>query len=164
MPMPAPVQTGKELGILLGGGMGHKGTRRGPCSRIGYRVRGRCELGDTWDAGARGVTPKPGLAEGLLGTTVLRGISGGSWGHRDRAVPLLNPGWRCPPPPASPASLLGQLGTVASLPDTEPLVMKCPLSSSIPVWLDTRPACTKVMYFPLGFYQPVSYCRRKEMI
>lgn len=93
-----------------------------------------------------------------------QGILRGSCGHQDRFVPLLNPGWRWPPPPASPGSLLGQLGTVAGLPDKELLVMKCLLSSSVPVWPDTRPVRAEVMLFLLDFYQPVSYCRRKEMI
>lgn len=164
MLMPAPVQTSKELGILPRGGMGQKGTWRGLCSRVGYQVGGCCELGDSWGAGAHGVTPKPALAGGLLGTTDPWGTSGGSWGHQDRAVPLPNPGWRCPLPPASPASLLGQSRTVAGHPDKEPLVLKCLLSSSVPAQPDTRPAHAKVTLFLLGFYQPVSYCRRKEMI
>lgn len=161
--MPAPVQTSKELGILPGVWDGTQGDtgRSLRWDRV-RRVGGCHELGDIWGAGARGITPKLVLAGGLLGTTDLQGISGGSWGHQDGAIPLLNPGWRCPLPPTSPASLLGQSGTVAGLPDKEPLVMKCLLSSSVPVGPDTQPTRAKVTLFPLGFYQPVSYCRRKK--
>lgn len=61
------------------------------------------------------VTTKPALP---LGTP------GGFWGCQDGAVLLLNLG--------QPPSLLGQFETVTGLPDKEPLVMKCLLSSSIP--------------------------------
>lgn len=76
-PMPAPVQTRKELGILPEGGMEHKGMRGGPYGRIRW-----AGLGAAMSWGTPGVSPW--VSWGPPSSGDLRRVLG----------PL---GWSCPP-------------------------------------------------------------------
>lgn len=74
---------------------------------------------------------------GHVGSHQSQRCLGDCWGSLSSGDPrwVLGPsGWSClpsKPGTASPAPLLGQFETVAGLPDKEPLVMKCLLSSSV---------------------------------
>lgn len=77
--MPAPVQTSKKLGILLGrwdrtrGNTGRSLWRGRVC-----RVGGCHQLGDTWTSGACGIMPKPVLTRDCWGAPSFRASQEGA--------------------------------------------------------------------------------------